>query len=82
MKNEASPLEALKRAVQIAGGQTALAGKLPGNKKQGHVWNWLNVVKRCPPEMAIPIEEAVGRAVTRHDLRPDLYPSSSEGKAA
>lgn len=61
--------EALKQAVDLAGGQTALASKI--GKTQGHVSQW---VRRgyVPPEMVLPIERATG--VSRHDLRPDLYP--------
>lgn len=65
-------MEALKRAVEIAGGQTALARAL--GVQQAHVWNWLNRDKVLPAEYAIPIERATGGAVTRHELRPDLYP--------
>ena len=63
-------LEALERAVDLAGGQTALATAL--GVAQGRIWNWLNRDQRVPAEMVIPIEEATG--VSRHDLRPDIYP--------
>lgn len=61
----------LQRAVEIAGGQSALAAKL--NVKQGHVWYWLNRAKQVPAEQVIPIEEATGGQVTRQELRPDLF---------
>lgn len=61
----------LQRAVTLAGSQTALA-KLIG-VQQAHVWNWLNRSKgKVPGEYVIPIEKATG--VSRHELRPDLYP--------
>lgn len=63
---------ALERAVKTMGSQSALA-KAIGVTPQ-HVWNWLNRDKEVPAEQAIPIEEATGGKVTRHDLRPDLYP--------
>jgi DNA-binding transcriptional regulator YdaS (Cro superfamily) len=63
-------LNALKRAVKIAGGQTAL-GRACG-KKQQHVWNWLNKSRRVPAEDVLAVEAATG--VSRHDLRPDIYP--------
>ena len=34
--------------------------------------------KRVPAEWCLPIETATAGAVTRHDLRPDLYPASKE----
>lgn len=68
-------MEALKRAVEIAGGQTALAKAL--GVQQAHVWNWLNRDKVLPGEYAIPIERATGGQVTRQELRPDLYPDEA-----
>ena len=65
-------MEALKRAVEIAGGQTALAEAL--GVKQAHVWNWLNRDNALPAEYCIPIERATDGRVTRHELRPDIYP--------
>lgn len=66
------------RAVNAAGGQAALARALATATgrpvRQGHVWAWLNRTGRVPAEYAIPIETITQRAVTRHDLRPDLYP--------
>jgi DNA-binding transcriptional regulator YdaS (Cro superfamily) len=38
-----------------------------------HVWNWINRSKgKVPGEYVIAIEKASG--VSRHELRPDLYP--------
>jgi DNA-binding transcriptional regulator YdaS (Cro superfamily) len=69
---------ALERAIDIAGGQTALAKKISeitGKPvRQGHVWSWLNRTRRVPPEFAIPVEIATEGAVSRHETRPDLYP--------
>lgn len=58
------PLEALERAVTIAGGQTAL-GRACG-KKQQHVWKWLNVSKCVPTGDVLAVEVATG--VSRHDF--------------
>lgn len=63
--------EALKRAVEIAGGQTALA-RLVG-KRQGHVWDWLNSTKKLAPEIAVAIERAIDGQVRRDELRPDIF---------
>lgn len=62
-------VEALEIAIEKAGGQTALARKI--GKTQGHICKWLER-KKVPANMAIPIEQATG--VSRHDLRPDIYP--------
>jgi Uma2 family endonuclease/DNA-binding transcriptional regulator YdaS (Cro superfamily) len=59
----------LKTAVEIAGGQTALAEHI--GSTQGHVSKWLER-NYVPPEYVLPIERATG--VSRHELRPDIYP--------
>lgn len=60
------------------GGQAELARRLAahtGKKiKQPHVWNWLNRDRTVPAEYVIPIEHVTDGAVSRHDLRPDIYP--------
>jgi DNA-binding transcriptional regulator YdaS (Cro superfamily) len=74
-------VRALKRAVQLAGGQSRLAARLrdiTGRPiKQAHVWNWLNRGDVLPAEMVIPIEQAVDGGVSRHELRPDIYPAEA-----
>ena len=37
--------------------------------------------KRVPAEWCLAIETATAGAVTRHDLRPDLYPASESEKS-
>ena len=67
-------LTPLERAVDIAGGQTALAKAIGGSVKQAHVWNWLNISKgRVPAEHCSAIELATGGLVTRQQLRPDVF---------
>lgn len=65
-------MDALEKAIRVVGGQTELAKRL--GKRQGHVWAWLNRDKKVPAEMVLPIERATAGEVTRHELRPDLYP--------
>lgn len=69
--------EALQRAVAAAGGQSELARRLAAITgrpiRQGHVWKWLRA-GRIAHDMAIAAEQAVSQAVTRTELRPDLYP--------
>ena len=62
--------EALKQAVSIIGTQQAFADLL--QVSQPRVWRWLNQSKQLPAEYVLKIEAATG--VSRHDLRPDIYP--------
>ena len=76
------PMEALEKAIELAGSQAELSRRVAEIKKnprikQAHVWNWLNRDKEVPADMVLAIEEAgAGKhgAPSRHDLRPDLYP--------
>lgn len=76
----------LQKAVQIAGGQVALATRiraLLSNSKvtQAFVWKWLNSPSDLspPPEWVIPICEAVDWQITPHELRADIYPNPTDG---
>jgi Uma2 family endonuclease len=68
--------KALQRAVEIAGGQTALAQRI--GKTQGHISKWLER-DFIPPDVVLSIESATG--ISRHELRPDLYPAEEFGLA-
>lgn len=61
--------QALTNAIEKAGGQTALANAI--GKTQGHISKWLER-EYVPAEMVLAIEGATG--ISRHELRPDLYP--------
>lgn len=65
-------MDALKKAISIAGSQVALASAL--GTTQSRISNWLHRDKRVPAEMVLPIERITGGQVSRSDLRPDLYP--------
>lgn len=65
------PDRALARAIKRAGGHTALAARL-GISAQA-VWKWC----RVPAERVLAVEAATNGEVTRHDLRPDLYPDEA-----
>jgi Uma2 family endonuclease/DNA-binding transcriptional regulator YdaS (Cro superfamily) len=65
---------ALKKAVENAGGQTALAERI--GSTQGHISKWLER-NYVPPEYVLTIEKATG--VSRHELRPDIYPAEFYG---
>lgn len=67
--------EGLVKAIEVAGGQKALA-KLCGDKvRQGHVYNWLNRNKHkgLPPQYVLKVEKALNGKLTRHQLRPDIF---------
>ncbi|MCE4544616.1 MULTISPECIES: helix-turn-helix domain-containing protein [unclassified Caballeronia] len=69
---------AIERAAQLLGGQSALARKL-GCTPQA-------VSKMCstgrvPAERVLAIENATEGAITRHELRPDLYPAEQQAVA-
>jgi len=65
-----TPFEALQRAVEKAGSQAEIA-RIAG-VTQPAVWKWVQSSKRVPAEFVLKIEAATG--VSRHDLRPDIYP--------
>ena len=65
---------ALAAAVDIVGGQAKLARIL--GVTQPNVWHWLHKSERVPGEYVLKIEAATGGKVSRHDLRPDLYPAN------
>lgn len=68
----------VRKAVEIVGSQKRLAERLSEvmgrSIKQQHVWRWLNTVRVIAAEFVIPIELVTDGQVTRHELRPDLYP--------
>jgi DNA-binding transcriptional regulator YdaS (Cro superfamily) len=52
---------------------------------QGLVWQWLSARTRITAERALQIETETGGAVTRHELRPDIFgdpPAAKKAKAA
>jgi DNA-binding transcriptional regulator YdaS (Cro superfamily) len=63
-------LEALNAAVDTAGSQSEFARKM--GVPQPTVWRWLNQSKQLPAEYVLTAERLYG--VSRHDLRPDIYP--------
>lgn len=70
----------LERAIDAVGSQAAMAKAL-GVKPQ-HVWNWLNRDNRIPAEQVLPMEAATQGKVSRHELRPDLYPDDQAAATA
>lgn len=70
----------LARAIAIVGSQVKLADRI--GKKQGHVWDWLYKTGKPAPECCIAIEEATNGVVTRYALRPDVFGTAPDEKAA
>lgn len=66
------PDSAIKRAVNHAGGQSALARTL-GVTPQA-VQRWCSE-GRVPACRVLDVERAVEKSVTRNELRPDIYPA-------
>ena len=69
MSTTATPL---KRALEIAGSQSKLAAAI--GTSQQLVSYWLANGKPLPAEFVLAAEAKLG--VSRHDLRPDIYPAS------
>ena len=72
--NHLTPVDALKEAVSIAGGQTALARQLSSTSKGGpisptSIWNWIKRGRGAPADHCPDIEHATG--VKCEALRPE-----------
>jgi len=63
-------LEALLEAKRRAGSQAAL-GRLC-DRTQPAVWGWIHKMKKLPADCVLTVEAGTG--VSRHVLRPDIYP--------
>lgn len=61
----------IERAVDVAGSQKALATAL--NVKPALVSQWVTGHRPVAAHHCLPIEQATGGQVTRHDLRPDVF---------
>lgn len=60
----------LALAVRAAGSQVAFAAVI--GKRQSTIQTWLANGKELPAEYVLEVERKLG--ISRHDLRPDLYP--------
>lgn len=65
---------ALGEAKKVVGGNTGLARALNGEITPQAISQW----KQVPAERALDVERVTG--ISRHRLRPDLYPSSGAGR--
>lgn len=80
MQSKERRKKALFKAVQVVGSQSELARLL--GVRQSTIWSWLNVTKDVPAEICAQVEHVTAGAVTRGDLRPDLWPSIKTPTAA
>lgn len=72
--HEKEAVKALRRAVEKAGSQGALARLISTPKKpvtQQHIWNWIHRDKVVPPQFVLDIERATG--VPRIELARDVF---------
>lgn len=64
---------ALAKAVRVTGSQSAF-GRLIG-RRQSTVHMWLSNNTPLPAELVLLVERETG--ISKHDLRPDIYPPAS-----
>lgn len=62
------PKAALAQAIDIVGGVSAMSRAIGVTPSAVSQW------EQAPAERVIAIEAATGKQITRHQLRPDLYP--------
>lgn len=72
MRGMSTGIGALRRAIEILGSQQRAAAVV-GVKQPTISWTARHGAK-VPAEWCIPLERATDARVTRHELRPDLYP--------
>lgn len=70
----------VEKVVRLAGGQAELARRC--NTSQPRIWQCVHRNQRVPADLVIPFERAVAGQVTRHELRPDLYPKEEQSHSA
>jgi DNA-binding transcriptional regulator YdaS (Cro superfamily) len=70
VEQQMNPEQALILGVNRIGSQAAMARLC--DVTQPSVWHWLNESKQLPAEYVLKVEAAT--RVSRHDLRPDIYP--------
>lgn len=75
MVEDITPFEALTKAIDVLGSQSELA-RVCGLSPTA-VWKWVQSTKRLPAECVLRVERATG--VSRHHLRPDIYPVETHG---
>ncbi|GAB2507279.1 helix-turn-helix domain-containing protein [Microbulbifer agarilyticus] len=73
-------MKAIQRAIKAANTtQKGLADAL-GLKSQGQVSQWVKGVRPIPATHCVAIERITGGAVTRYELRPDVFGPAPTGE--
>ena len=67
-----STSNAVRRAIEAAGGPRAVAAALGISPQAVSKWP-----DRLPAERVLDLERLAGGAVSRHELRPDIYPAAA-----
>lgn len=65
-------LGALKQAINLTGSQVKLAKAV--GVRQGTVSKWVSRTRGVPERYVFAVETATGGKITRHELRPDIFP--------
>lgn len=65
-------MSAIKKSVEAVGGRQAELARRVGVTPAA-VTQWVRGRRPVPPERCRAIEDATGGAVTRYDLRPDIF---------
>ncbi|WP_406828140.1 helix-turn-helix domain-containing protein [Microbulbifer sp. ARAS458-1] len=72
-------MKPIERAIKVVGTQEQLAHAL-GLKYQSSISQWVTGRRPVPPMQCLPIEKATGGAVTRYELRPDVFGPAPDGE--
>jgi len=70
MKPRTKMLIAFEKARDTAGGVPKLADQIGCSR--ANLYSLFSRGRPCPPALVLPVERATG--ISRHELRPDLYP--------
>jgi DNA-binding transcriptional regulator YdaS (Cro superfamily) len=65
---------AVNKAIELAGSQRKLAKMCGEPIIQSHISYWKNIGKKINSAYVLKLEKAFKGKMTRHDMRPDLYP--------
>lgn len=75
-------MDALCRAIEMSGGLADFTEKIGMSRKQLSTVAMWRSRKRVPAERCLAIEAATNGAVTRYDLRPDVFGPGPHGEQA